>query len=139
VDAAGYIYLQGRTSEVIMRGGAKIFPAEIEAVLLEHPGVLEAAVLGHRGPDSEETVLAFVVTRAQLAPGELLAHCRGRLTPHKVPRRIELLPELPKNTAGKADKLALARTVAGGLGDLCSRVEDIAAHGNGREGEAGPR
>jgi long-chain acyl-CoA synthetase len=112
LDAAGYIFLEGRTSEVIIRGGAKIFPAEIEAVLLEHPGVLEAAVLGDRATDNHQTVLAFVVPRAPLAPGELLAFCRARLSPHKVPGRIKLLQRLPKNTAGKADKLALARLPA---------------------------
>lgn len=111
LDAAGYIFLKGRTSDVIIRSGAKIHPAEIEAVLLECPGVLEAAVLGHRGADLEETVIAFVAGPAHLRTGELLAHCRKRLTAHKVPRQFHLLAELPRNTAGKIDKLALAKAL----------------------------
>ena len=111
LDAAGYIFLQGRTSDVIMRNGAKIYPAEIEAVLLEHPGVLEAAVLGRRGADNEETVIAFLVPRSHLPTGELIAHCRAHLTAHKVPRHFRVLARLPRNTAGKLDKAALAYTL----------------------------
>jgi acyl-coenzyme A synthetase/AMP-(fatty) acid ligase len=109
LDGAGYIFLHGRTSDVIMRNGAKIYPAEVEGTLAEHPGVLEAAVLGHRGADNEEVVIAFVVPRGTLPVGELIAHCRMRLTPHKVPRHIHFVGQLPKNTAGKIDKIALAK------------------------------
>ena len=108
LDEAGYIFLLGRTSDVIMRGGAKIYPAEIEAMLTEHPSVIEAAVIGQRGPDNEEAVIAFVVARAGDS-GELLAHCRSRLTAHKVPRQIHFVDLLPKNTGGKIDKVALGR------------------------------
>jgi acyl-coenzyme A synthetase/AMP-(fatty) acid ligase len=111
LDTAGYIFLHGRTSDVIVRNGAKIYPAEVEGTLTEHPGVLEAAVLGHRGADNEEVVIAFVVPRGPLPAGELLAHCRVRLTPHKVPRQIHFLGQLPKNTAGKIDKIALANSL----------------------------
>ncbi len=109
LDEAGYIFLQGRTSDVIMRNGAKIYPAEVEGALTEHPGVIEAAVLGHRDAGNEEDVIAFVVRRGTLAAGELLAHCRVRLTPNKVPRQIHFVDQLPKNTAGKIDKAALAK------------------------------
>jgi long-chain acyl-CoA synthetase len=111
LDSAGYIFLLGRTSDVIMRNGAKVYPAEIERILLEHPGVLEAAVLGHRGADNEEAIVALVVPRGRLAVGQLVAHCRARLTPHKVPRQFHLLSQLPRNTAGKLDKLALAASL----------------------------
>jgi long-chain acyl-CoA synthetase len=114
IDEAGYIFLQGRTSDVIMRAGAKVYPAEIEGILLEHPAVLEVAVLGHPGPDNEEIVIAFVVPRAELATGELVAHCRTRLTPHKVPRTFHFVSQLPRNTAGKIDKRALGQQLAGG-------------------------
>jgi long-chain acyl-CoA synthetase len=112
-DEDGYIFLQGRTSDVIMRSGAKIYPAEVEMTLVEHPGVIEAAVLGYPGADQEETVIAFVVARGALSTGELLAHCRIRLTPHKVPSQIHFLQQLPKNTAGKIDKISLAKVLAG--------------------------
>jgi acyl-coenzyme A synthetase/AMP-(fatty) acid ligase len=109
LDELGYLFLRGRTAEVIIRGGAKIYPAEVEKALLEHPDILEAAVIGRLNTDNEDDVVAFVASRRQLGVGELLAHCRTRLTAHKVPRQIHFLPELPKNTSGKVDKPALAR------------------------------
>lgn len=108
LDEAGYIFLRGRTAEIIIRSGAKVFPGEVEAVLVEHPGVLDAAVLGQAGADGEEAVVAFVVPRGEVAAGDLLAHCRIRLAPHKVPRRFHIVDGLPKNTAGKIDKTVLA-------------------------------
>jgi acyl-coenzyme A synthetase/AMP-(fatty) acid ligase len=111
LDDAGYIFLEGRTSEIIIRKGAKIYPAEVEGALAEHPRVLEAAVIGAPADDHEEEVVAFVVVKEGLLVGELIAHCRTRLTPHKVPRRFHLVPELPKNTAGKIDKMALAKSL----------------------------
>jgi acyl-coenzyme A synthetase/AMP-(fatty) acid ligase len=109
LDQLGYLFLQGRTAEVIIRSGAKVFPAEVEQVLLDHPDIIEAAVIGRPGAGGEEDVVAFVVSRREPWTGELLAHCRTRLTPHKVPRQIHFLPRLPKGTAGKVDKRALAR------------------------------
>jgi long-chain acyl-CoA synthetase len=94
-----------------MRSGAKVYPAEVEAVLTEHAGVVEAAVLGHQGPTGDEDVFAFVLIRGNLEVGELLAHCRAHLTPHKVPRQIRIVEELPRNTAGKIDKASLLRTM----------------------------
>lgn len=107
IDDHDFLFLQGRASDVIMRGGAKIHPAEIEAAILDHPDVLEAAVTGVRGADNEETVVAFVVMRSQLEHGTLLAHCRSRLTAYKVPREIHQIPALPKNTSGKVDRIRL--------------------------------
>jgi acyl-coenzyme A synthetase/AMP-(fatty) acid ligase len=115
LDDRGFIFLHGRTTDVIMRSGAKIYPAEVERALVEHAGVIEAAVLGRHGADNEEAVIAFVVLREKLPVGELLAHCRARLTPHKVPQQIHVLAQLPKNTAGKVDKLALAKSLESGL------------------------
>ncbi len=110
LDELGYIFLQGRTSDVIIRSGAKIFPWEIEAVLCEHPAIAEAAVIGRRA-GAEEEVVAFVVPRRELSLGEIVGHCRAHLTAHKVPRHFRLLPELPRLTAGKVDKLALVKLV----------------------------
>jgi acyl-coenzyme A synthetase/AMP-(fatty) acid ligase len=105
----GYLFLQGRAAEVILRGGAKIYPAEVQKALLEHRDILEAAVIGRLNADNEDDVVAFVASRRQPGVGALLAHCRTRLTAHKVPRQIHFLPELPKNTSGKVDKPTLAR------------------------------
>ncbi len=111
LDAEGFIFIQGRTSDVMMRSGAKIYPAEIETVLLNHQAVAEAAVFGQRGADGEDIVMAFVVARLPVSAGDLMAHCRTHLTPHKVPRHIVLTAGLPKNTAGKVDKISLAKTL----------------------------
>jgi acyl-coenzyme A synthetase/AMP-(fatty) acid ligase len=109
IDERGYIFLQGRSSEVIFRGGAKIFPAEVEAVLQEHESVVEAAVVARQSPTNEQDVIAFVTTNRSVAVGELIAHCRTRLTPYKVPCEIHIVPELPRNSSGKLDKGALQR------------------------------
>ena len=111
IDEFGYIHLQGRSSEVIFRGGAKIFPAEIEAVLQGHEAVAEAAVVGREGADKQQELIAYVVARRPLPPGELLAHCRTRLTAFKVPREIRIVAELPRNSSGKLDKRALLTQV----------------------------
>ena len=107
LDSFGYIHLQGRTSEVIFRGGAKIFPAEVEAVLQAHEGVAEAAVVGRLSSSNEQELIAYVVPRRALTSGELLGHCRALLSPHKVPHQIHILSELPRNSSGKLDKRAL--------------------------------
>jgi acyl-coenzyme A synthetase/AMP-(fatty) acid ligase len=113
LDRDGYIYLHGRTTDVIMRHGAKVYPAEVEAVLIAHAAVAEAAVLGQPDADREESIVAFVVARGELSTGELLAHCRASLSAHKVPRQFHFLAEMPRNTAGKIDKRALALTLGG--------------------------
>jgi acyl-coenzyme A synthetase/AMP-(fatty) acid ligase len=107
VDELGYIFLQGRASEVIFRGGAKIFPSEVEAVLQTHEAVAEAAVVGRALSNNEQEPVAYVVARHPVTPGELLAHCRTRLTAFKVPREIHIVTELPRNLSGKVDKRAL--------------------------------
>ena len=112
LDGAGYIYLEGRASDVIIRGGAKIHPAEVEAVLAAHPSVVDAAVVGQGGPGMEERAVAFVVARGDLGAGALVGHCRARLTPHKIPQAFYFVAALPRNTAGKVDRAALRATLA---------------------------
>jgi acyl-coenzyme A synthetase/AMP-(fatty) acid ligase len=113
LDDRSYIFLRGRVSDVIIRGGAKIYPAEVENALREHPDVIEAAVIGRSTVDNhEEDIVAFVVVGRALPTAELVAHCRTRLTPYKVPREIHLVARLPLSPAGKTDKAALARRLA---------------------------
>jgi acyl-coenzyme A synthetase/AMP-(fatty) acid ligase len=107
VDARGYIFLHGRSSDVIIRNGAKIYPAEVEAVLLACPGVIDAAVFGIAQPGAEEVVVAAIVARAGVSGGQVLGHCRARLTAHKVPRVIRFVEVLPRNTGGKVDRAGL--------------------------------
>jgi acyl-CoA synthetase (AMP-forming)/AMP-acid ligase II len=109
LDELGYIFLQGRTSEVIFRGGAKIFPSEVEAVLQMHECVAEVAVVGRALSNNEQEAIAFVALKGPSTSGELLAHCRSQLTAFKVPREIYIVPELPKNSSGKIDKRALTK------------------------------
>jgi acyl-CoA synthetase (AMP-forming)/AMP-acid ligase II len=109
LDPEGYLFLKGRGAELIIRGGAKIHPLEIETALREHDAVAEAAVLGRHMADGEDEVVAFVVARRPVETGALAAHCRARLTPYKLPREIHIVGELPKNAAGKIDKLELRR------------------------------
>ena len=109
IDPLGYIYLKGRTSEVIYRGGAKIFPGEVESVLQMHDAVTESAVVAIRSSENEneQMMIAYVTCRREVTAGELIAHCRTHLTAFKVPREINIVSALPKNSSGKIDKLAL--------------------------------
>jgi acyl-CoA synthetase (AMP-forming)/AMP-acid ligase II len=108
LDEQGYLFISSRASEVIIRGGAKINPAEIEAVLQEHSAVAEAAVIGRLSAENEEEVVAFIVARGELTLADILAHCRTRLTAYKIPRDIRIVDRLPRLGSGKIDKRALA-------------------------------
>src|SRR5262249_25489772 len=113
LDEDGFLYIVGRKKEMIIRGGNNIYPTDVEAVLLEHPEVQEAAVVGVPHEVLGEDVAAFVVLRpsGSVTPAELVEFCSARLTGFKVPRRIEMLPELPRNATGKVLKHQLAATV----------------------------
>jgi acyl-CoA synthetase (AMP-forming)/AMP-acid ligase II len=110
LDEDGYLYIVGRKKEVIIRGGNNVYATDVEAVLLEHPSVLEAAVIGVPHDVLGEDVAAFVVLRAEGAttPEDLRAFCAQRLADYKVPRRIRLLDGLPRNATGKVMKHQLA-------------------------------
>lgn len=107
-DGAGYLHIEGRAADVINRGGATIYAAEIEGVLLSHSAVCEAAVLGYHAGDLGEEAAAFVVLRSPTDPGHLAGHCRARLGPDKMPRRIIIRDNLPKTASGKIRKPDLA-------------------------------
>ena len=116
LDARGYLRITGRVKEMIIRGGENLFPAEIENVLLEHPDVAEAAVVG--APDARwgEIVVCFV----RLAPGAgldraaLVAHCRERISPQKTPAHWIAVDDWPLTGSGKIQKFLLReRFVAG--------------------------
>ena len=103
VSAEGFVTIAGRQKELILRGGYSVVPAEVEAVLLTHPAVAEAAVVGVPHPDLGEEVAAFVTLHAGAAadPAALIAHCREALAGYKYPRRLTVVPELPKSATGK--------------------------------------
>jgi acyl-CoA synthetase (AMP-forming)/AMP-acid ligase II len=108
-DADGFLYLTGRSKDMIIRGGVNIYPAEIEQTLATHPAVAEAAVVGWPSQERGEEVAAFVVCRTLVSEQDLLAHCRGSLAPYKIPRGIFILDQLPKSGLGKVLKPALVQ------------------------------
>lgn len=110
LDEGGYLFLGGRSSDMIIRGGENISPAEVEGVLLEHPGVADIAVIGSPSLEWGEEVMALVVPENSENPPEredLNSYCRGRLSSFKRPSIIEFTHELPRNTTGKILKKKL--------------------------------
>lgn len=112
VSRDGYVEIVGRVRERILRGGYSVFPQEIEAVLVSHPAVAEAAVVGVPDADLGEQVAAFVSlkTGAHADAEELLAYCKEHLASYKYPRRVTILSELPKGPTGKIAKTELQKT-----------------------------
>jgi long-chain acyl-CoA synthetase len=108
LDADGYLSITGRIKELIIRGGEKIMPREVEDILGQYPGVQEAAVIGEPDGDRGEAVIAFVVPGdAPPSPEALREHCRSHLAEFKVPRRITVARDLPRGPTGKLLKRAL--------------------------------
>jgi acetyl-CoA synthetase/medium-chain acyl-CoA synthetase len=105
-DADGYFWFVGRKDDVIKSSGYRIGPFEVESALLEHPAVLEAAVIGKPDALRGQIVKACVVLRTGIEPGEdlkrdLQTHCKRLIAAYKYPREIEFVGELPKTTSGK--------------------------------------
>jgi oxalate---CoA ligase len=107
IDSDGYLRLTGRIKEMINRGGEKIAPEDIEAVLLEHPAVAEAAAFGVPDAKYGEHVWAAVVLKGAADAEGLKAFCRTRLADFKVPKTIRIIETLPKNATGKIERGAL--------------------------------
>ncbi len=109
-DADGDLFLVDRIGELILVNGFNVYPAEVERVLQEHPGVAEAAVVGAPHPQTGQTVRAYVVPAdpgAAPTPQELLRHSAGLLARFKLPSSIEVVPELPHSAIGKVRKTLL--------------------------------
>ncbi|MBV9365938.1 MAG: AMP-binding protein, partial [Solirubrobacterales bacterium] len=99
----GQLEIIGRKSETIVTGGENVAPTEVEAALLEHPAVADAAVHPRPDPEWGEAVVATVVLRdgRAVTPAELKAHCAGRLASFKVPKAVEFADRLPRTPSGK--------------------------------------
>jgi long-chain acyl-CoA synthetase len=110
----GYLFIVGRTNELIVRFGENVYPAEVEAVLNAHPAVVRSAVIGRtvEGTEGGEEVVAFVqLTPASLASeAEIAQHAAKHLAPYKRPSQILLVPSMPLTPTGKVIKGELART-----------------------------
>jgi len=115
ISPEGFVSVVGRKKDLILRGGYSVVPAEVEAALLGHPAVAEAAVVGTPHPELGEDVAAFVTLRpgARADAEELVAFCRERLAAFKYPRRVSLVSELPKSATGKILKWRLGVTEPG--------------------------
>ena len=104
LDSDGYLRLTGRIKELINRGGEKISPTEIDAVLLSDPAVAEAAAFAVPDPIYGEEIQAAVVLRADIPAAELQAYCRSRLSDFEIPKVIHFVKELPKDVTGKVER-----------------------------------
>ncbi|MEJ5375335.1 MAG: long-chain fatty acid--CoA ligase [bacterium] len=109
MDEEGYIYIVDRKKDLIISGGENIFPREIEEVLLEHPAIADAAVVGSPDPLWGEVVHAFLVLREgySLNQEAVVEYCKKRLAGYKKPRRVTFLEQIPRNPSGKTLKTRL--------------------------------
>ncbi len=106
-DAQGYVYLRGRSKDMIIRGGVNIYPAEIEAVLMAHPDVIEAVVVAWPSREFGEEIAAFVKLRNAAAPEALVSFCQEKLARYKKPKRVFVESDFPRNSSGKVLKAQL--------------------------------
>ena len=109
VDEEGYLYITGRRSETINRGGAKVSPLEVNNALLLHPDVAEVATIGVPDRIFGEEIASFVVARAGRRPDpeDLVSHCAASLPAYKLPRKIEFVEQIPKTARAKVDRMEL--------------------------------
>ncbi len=113
-DKDGYIHIVDRKTDMVISGGMNLYPAEIEDVLVAHPKILEAGVIGVPDEHWGEALVAFVVPSPgkTLTEDEVMDHCRKNLAGYKIPRQIRFVDELPRNPTGKILKKELKARVA---------------------------
>ena len=109
-DRDGYLWYQGRLDDVFKVSGQWVSPLEVESCLLQHPGVLECAVVAFTDADGLVKPKAFVVSHSQVTAAELQSFVRERLQPHNYPRVVEFVQELPKTASGKVQRFALRQS-----------------------------
>jgi acyl-CoA synthetase (AMP-forming)/AMP-acid ligase II len=116
MDADGYIDITDRKKDMYIRGGENVYPAEVEGMLVEHPGIAQAAVVGLSDEHWGEVGVAFVIARhgAELDPAEVQGWAKGRMANYKVPAQVRVVDELPLNAAGKVLKFELRETAGEG-------------------------
>jgi acyl-CoA synthetase (AMP-forming)/AMP-acid ligase II len=117
MDADGYLFLTDRSADLIISGGVNIYPAEVDAVLLTHPAVGDAATIGVPDEEWGERVLSVVELQAGVAPSdalaaELVAFCRDRLAHFKCPRAVDFTDAMPRQDNGKLYKRRLREQYA---------------------------
>ena len=108
MDEQGFVFIEDRKKDLILVSGFNVYPNEVEDVVVSHPGVLEAAVVGVQDERSGEAVRLFAVKKdPSLTKAELIEHCRESLTGYKIPREVIFKDELPKTNVGKVLRRAL--------------------------------
>jgi long-chain acyl-CoA synthetase len=110
MDAEGYVYITDRFSDMVVSGGANIYPAEAEQVLIEHPAVADVACIGVPHNEMGEELKALIVPEDPANPpdaAELIHWCRARLSHYKCPRSVDIVESVGRNTMGKVNKRAL--------------------------------
>ena len=115
-DADGYLTIVDRKKDMIVTGGENVYPREVEEAIYEHPGIVEAAVVGAPDPKWGEKVVAVVVRREghEVSQEDLIAHCRERIASYKKPKHVVFIDVLPKNASGKVLKRELSDAIASG-------------------------
>lgn len=116
LDADGYLYLADRRVDVIISGGANVFPAEVEAALIDHPDIADVVVIGLRDDEWGRRVHAVVEPADPAAPpatADVIAYARARLAPYKVPKTVEIVDEIPRSAATKVNRGALVAARGG--------------------------
>ncbi len=108
IDRDGFVYLEGRLTDIINRGGLKIAPGEVEAALAQHPRVIEAAAFAIAHPTLGQDLAAAVVLRERVSDRDLRRFLRARLAAFKIPTRILEVAALPRGSAGKVNRTELA-------------------------------
>jgi O-succinylbenzoate-CoA ligase len=114
VDAEGFVYIQDRLKDMYISGGENVYPAEVEGVLMRHPKVLEAAVIGQPSAKWGEAGAAVVVKKdPTLDADDLIAFCQDKLARYKLPRNVYFVDEVPRNPSGKILKRVLRQRFPG--------------------------
>lgn len=116
VDAEGYLYLVDRRVDMIVTGGANVYPAEVETALIDHPAIADIVVVGLRDPEWGRRVHAIVEPADPAAPpaeADVVAYAKGRLAPYKVPKTVELVDAIPRSEATKVNRRALVEARGG--------------------------
>jgi acyl-CoA synthetase (AMP-forming)/AMP-acid ligase II len=117
MDEEGFVFIQDRIKDMIISGGENVYPAEVESVLMSHPKVVEAAVIGLPSEKWGESPLAIVVRSDDaLTAAEVLEFCHGKLAGYKRPQAVEFVHEIPRNPSGKILKRVLREQFPGPLG-----------------------
>jgi malonyl-CoA/methylmalonyl-CoA synthetase len=115
IDERGYVHIVGRSKDLIISGGFNVYPAEIESCINELPGVAESALVGVPHPDFGEVGVAVVIAKpgAYLQADTIIATLKSKLANFKIPKRVEIVTELPRNAMGKVQKNLLREQYKG--------------------------